>query len=99
MLIYRVVRALGSFDRRQDKFDKIIWHDINFHGGLFQVRGEVQRAADPDFGGGRVQLQAAAGLQAGAGAQYHAGRLLDTAAVQLTHIGRKLNKPKFYQKY
>ena len=41
---------------------------------IFQVRSEVQRAVDHHPGGGRVQLQAEAGLQAGAGAQHHAGR-------------------------
>ena len=41
---------------------------------IFQVRCEVQRAVDHHPGGGRVQLQAEAGLQAGAGPQHHAGR-------------------------
>ena len=41
---------------------------------MFQVRSEVQRAVDHHPGGGRVQLQAEAGLQAGAGPQHHAGR-------------------------
>ena len=41
---------------------------------IFQVRSQVQRAVDHHPGGGRVQLQAEAGLQAGAGAQHHAGR-------------------------
>ena len=41
---------------------------------IFQVRREVQRAVDHHLGGGRVQLQAEVGLQAGAGPQHHAGR-------------------------
>ena len=41
---------------------------------IFQVRSQVQRAVDHHLGGGRVQLQAEAGLQAGAGPQHHAGR-------------------------
>ena len=48
----------------------------------FQLRCEVQRAVDPHPGGGRVQLQAEAGLQAGAGPQHHAGRRPVTAALQ-----------------
>ena len=40
---------------------------------IFQVRSQVQRAVDHHLGGGRVQLQAEAGLQAGAGPQHHAG--------------------------
>ena len=40
---------------------------------FFQVRSKVQRAAHPNIGGGRVQLQAEARLQARAGAQYNAG--------------------------
>ena len=40
---------------------------------IFQVRSEVQRAVDHHPGGGRVQLQAEVGLQAGAGPQHHAG--------------------------
>lgn len=39
-----------------------------------QVCCEVQRAADPHPGGGRVLLQAAARLQARASPQHHAGR-------------------------
>lgn len=38
------------------------------------VRREVQRAAVADPGGGRVQLQAEARLQAGTGPQHNAGR-------------------------
>ena len=39
-----------------------------------QVCCEVQRAADPHPGGGRVLLQAAACLQAGTSPQHYAGR-------------------------
>ena len=49
---------------------------------IFQVRSEVQRAVDHHPGGGRVQLQAEAGLQARAGPQHHAGRRPVTAALQ-----------------
>ena len=49
----------------------------------FQVRSEVQRAADHHPGGGRVQLQAEVGLQAGAGPQHHAGRLPVNISVTL----------------
>ena len=41
---------------------------------IVQVCGEVQRAADPHPGGGRVLMQAEARLQARASPQHHAGR-------------------------
>ena len=49
---------------------------------LFQLRCEVQRAVDPHPGGGRVQLQAEAGLQARAGPQHHAGWRSVTSALR-----------------
>lgn len=46
------------------------------------IRGEIQRTADGDAGGGRVLAETAIGLQIGASAQHHVIRLGDA----LTHF-------------
>ena len=49
-------------------------HHHHHHHVAPQVCCEVQRAADPHPGGGRVLLQTAACLQAGTSPQHYAGR-------------------------
>ena len=49
-------------------------HHHHHHHVAPQVCCEVQRAADPHPGGGRVLLQAATCLQAGTSPQHYAGR-------------------------
>ncbi len=44
----------------------------------FQLCCEIQRAIVVNPGGGRVQLQAEAGIQAGAGPQCHARRVVNS---------------------